>query len=483
MSTKGVSNNLNENSGRIQFLNSASDNGNNNSFIYMGNSDISEESLVSVYCEENGAIINENALIFSDIKSVEEWLKRRTDPSISIDFEGSQNDDLYVSMTNSPSTNLSNLEHNIQIEQCSRPTTKAAKVSGPSETDRSKHRPRPNTTDLESENTITVVPKLYANPCISGVGQNVLVLPEFPSAVLDNKSSAENVMGFSNFEQLTVLSSPIKSISNNNVSRLDFNGVQEKVLLSNLQKSNSMGQVFYSGANKALPLIRISKDCLIKGKLLDKSEFPQLNSKNSNLLAIGSSKHKSNQVPQTLATAKVFNQECRKPNIIKRRMPTLFSTSESATVGLVAKSNPLMALPVKPLRKVSKNSLLKINQPKTLIRSVCIGEESPFKPYSDDTTISVRPTHKNKPNYGIPITLAISTDKTDDTTEVIIKTESGENLYKGKGSDIMKATRSHAVNSFVKLPGSAIILAKHRVNAPTKVQGRLLFILMYLVPV
>lgn len=442
MSTKGVPDSLNENSGRIKFLNSESEIDNsdnrNNSCIVMGNSDASEESLVSVYREEDGTIINENAVVFSDIKSVEEWLKLRTDSSSSVDFDLSQNEDLCVSLKSfTPTANLYNLE-NDQIELCSRGISQAVNES--SDSSRSK-----NIRGLELD---TGVSKFFANPCISGVGQNILVLPEFPNTILENKSSAEGVL---NFEQLTVLSSPIKSISNNNISQVDFNETNsKKVVFSSLQKSHSVGQVFYSGVNKTLPLIRISKDCLIKGKLLDKSELSQLNSKNSNLLVNGTSKLKTTQVLQTITATKPIIQGYQKPNIIKRRKPTPIYNNEPAEEVPEHKKS-LMAFPVKPLRKVSKNSLLKINQPKALIKSDCLTEESVFRTFTKN--ISATHNNTNRPNDVTPIAVvAISTDKTDDSTEIIIKTESGENIYKGKTSDIMKATVSHTVKNIVVKP-------------------------------
>ncbi|XP_046662232.1 myoneurin-like isoform X1 [Homalodisca vitripennis] len=418
MSDEGVSDDLEENSGEIKqrtigdIVSIDNCDSVNSSFITMGRSTeelASYEGSVSVCCKQiEETIINESAVLFNDIKSVEEWLKHKTDLIPSEDFDEPKSYDFLnfnseetVANNNEGSgailPHISNIS-NVMIEEL----------------------------NLNVENWEDFVLE-------SKCDENIVDYSNISTGLNIINSSGElelhQIDGFLNTPNVTASSSLNKSEPSEEqiISEKD---IQSEKALANVCMSKPLPSPRFL---KKLPLVKIPMNCLIKGRILGKSHISTLSGKSPLSLL-----HSSTQTIKPSPKVNCISDQFKRSLKIKEK-------SQFASISCDVNGKPtIMVLPFKPV-KASKSSLLKTNQTRSLLKinnsslqtkTLTKNIDGPIRPTS---VVPKEPKKKEK----FPVALvAISTDKSVNTTEIVIKTDEGENIYKGKTSDIMKATNS-----------------------------------------
>lgn len=163
------------------------------------------------------------------------------------------------------------------------------------------------------------------------------------------------------------------------------------------------------GKKLNMPFVKIPKKYILSGKII-----------NQNLL---SSVSRQRQISILNHKNKYSN------NVIKQKKPTslLKNKTPSVTSDVLSKDSIYQTSSV-------------LNIPQNLLRhSSQIENKKHYKKIVSRSDANIKCSVK-KP---LPLaTVAISTNKCNDTTEIVIKMDTGQELYKGKASDLMKAVNN-----------------------------------------
>lgn len=422
MSVEGVSGNVEEiiidnGAGCLTVDNSESV---NSSFFRMGRSKDempTNDGLVNLFYKQVGASVDEHAVILNDLKSVEEWLMRtKSDTVSSVDFDQLKSEDLITFNT---------LDSCVKSEtncNSSSPITSfiSQDVAGESKAN--------NVIQLNWEDlnlvleTDSLTDTTSSTNILSGVG-----LPSNERANQESDAAVHRIDSF--LPNAAVLSTPSKESLQN--GKLQF-GLGLAPLVD-LESSEFKPKLF----PKKLPFIKIPKHCLVKGKILGRPNRDVSSFMGKNCVSLLNSPLNNNTKLLGLVPNVTKLDQCKEPFIIKKKRRSIVPSQSFLNVG----GKPtIVVLPVNSIRKVSKNSLLKINQPETIVKS----NKHLNNGFKVETLAqhTINMTH-NTPKKTVPYAVvAISTDKTKDSTEIIINPGVGQNVYKGKTSDLMKSSSS-----------------------------------------
>lgn len=422
MSVEGVSGNVEEiiidnGAGCLTVDNSESV---NSSFFRMGRSKDempTNDGLVNLFYKQVGASVDEHAVILNDLKSVEEWLMRtKSDTVSSVDFDQLKSEDLITFNT---------LDSCVKSEtncNSSSPITSfiSQDVAGESKAN--------NVIQLNWEDlnlvleTDSLTDTTSSTNLLSGVG-----LPSNERANQESDAAVHRIDSF--LPNAAVLSTPSKESLQN--GKLQF-GLGLAPLVD-LESSEFKPKLF----PKKLPFIKIPKHCLVKGKILGRPNRDVSSFMGKNCVSLLNSPLNNNTKLLGLVPNVTKLDQCKEPFIIKKKRRSIVPSQSFLNVG----GKPtIVVLPVNSIRKVSKNSLLKINQPETIVKS----NKHLNNGFKVETLAqhTINMTH-NTPKKTVPYAVvAISTDKTKDSTEIIINPGVGQNVYKGKTSDLMKSSSS-----------------------------------------
>lgn len=390
----------------------------NSSFFRMGRSKDempTNDGLVNLFYKQVGASVDEHAVILNDLKSVEEWLMRtKSDTVSSVDFDQLKSEDLITFNT---------LDSCVKSEtncKSSSPITSfiSQDVAGESKAN--------NVIQLNWEDLNLVL----ETDSLTDTTSSTNILSGVPSNERDNQESDAAVHRIDSFlPNAAVLSTPSKEILQN--GKLQF-GLGLAPLVD-LESSEFKPKLF----PKKLPFIKIPKHCLVKGKILGRPNRDVSSFMGKNCVSLLNSPLNNNTKLLGLVPNVTKLDQCKEPFIIKKKRRSIVPSQSFLNVG----GKPtIVVLPVNSIRKVSKNSLLKINQPETIVKS----NKHLNNGFKVETLAqhTINMTH-NTPKKTVPYAVvAISTDKTKDSTEIIINPGVGQNVYKGKTSDLMKSTSS-----------------------------------------
>lgn len=420
MSVEGVSGNVEEiiidnGAGCLTVDNSESV---NSSFFRMGRSKDempTNDGLVNLFYKQVGASVDEHAVILNDLKSVEEWLMRtKSDTVSSVDFDQLKSEDLITFNT---------LDSCVKSEtncNSSSPITSFISQDGAGES-KANNVIQLNWEDLVLE-TDSLTDTNSSTNILSGVG-----LPSNERANQESDAAVHRIDSF--LPNAAVLSTPSKESLRN--GKLQF-GLGLAPLVD-LESSEFKPKLF----PKKLPFIKIPKHCLVKGKILGRPNRDVSSFMGKNCVSLLNSPLNNNTKLLGLVPNVTKLDQCKEPFIIKKKRRSIVPSQSFLNVG----GKPtIVVLPVNSIRKVSKNSLLKINQPETIQKS----NKHLNNGFKVETLAqhTINMTH-NTPKKTVPYAVvAISTDKTKDSTEIIINPGVGQNVYKGKTSDLMKSSSS-----------------------------------------
>lgn len=422
MSVEGVSGNVEEiiidnGAGCLTVDNSESV---NSSFFRMGRSKDempTNDGLVNLFYKQVGASVDEHAVILNDLKSVEEWLMRtKSDTVSSVDFDQLKSEDLITFNT---------LDSCVKSEtncNSSSPITSFISQDGAGES-KANNVIQLNWEDLNLVlETDSLTDTTSSTNILSGVG-----LPSNERANQESDAAVHRIDSF--LPNAAVLSTPSKESLQN--GKLQF-GLGLAPLVD-LESSEFKPKLF----PKKLPFIKIPKHCLVKGKILGRPNRDVSSFMGKNCVSLLNSPLNNNTKLLGLVPNVTKLDQCKEPFIIKKKRRSIVPSQSFLNVG----GKPtIVVLPVNSIRKVSKNSLLKINQPETIVKS----NKHLNNGFKVETLAqhTINMTH-NTPKKTVPYAVvAISTDKTKDSTEIIINPGVGQNVYKGKTSDLMKSSSS-----------------------------------------
>lgn len=390
----------------------------NSSFFRMGRSKDempTNDGLVNLFYKQVGASVDEHAVILNDLKSVEEWLMRtKSDTVSSVDFDQLKSEDLITFNT---------LDSCVKSEtncNSSSPITSfiSQDVAGESKAN--------NVIQLNWEDLNLVL----ETDSLTDTTSSTNILSGVPSNERANQESDAAVHRIDSFlPNAAVLSTPSKESLQN--GKLQF-GLGLAPLVD-LESSEFKPRLF----PKKLPFIKIPKHCLVKGKILGRPNRDVSSFMGKNCVSLLNSPLNNNTKLLSLVPNVTKLDQCKEPFIIKKKRRSIVPSQSFLNVG----GKPtIVVLPVNSIRKVSKNSLLKINQPETIVKS----NKHLNNGFKVETLAqhTINMTH-NTPKKTVPYAVvAISTDKTKDSTEIIINPGVGQNVYKGKTSDLMKSSSS-----------------------------------------
>lgn len=420
MSVEGVSGNVEEiiidnGAGCLTVDNSESV---NSSFFRMGRSKDempTNDGLVNLFYKQVGASVDEHAVILNDLKSVEEWLMRtKSDTVSSVDFDQLKSEDLITFNT---------------LDSCVKSETNcnsSSPISSFISQDVAGESKANNVIQLNWEDLNLVL----ETDSLTDTTSSTNILSGVPSNERANQESDAAVHRIDSFlPNAAVLSTPSKESLQN--GKLQF-GLGLAPLVD-LESSEFKPKLF----PKKLPFIKIPKHCLVKGKILGRPNRDVSSFMGKNCVSLLNSPLNSNTKLLGLVPNVTKLDHCKEPFIIKKKRRSIVPSQSFLNVG----GKPtIVVLPVNSIRKVSKNSLLKINQPVTIGKS----NKHLNNGFKVETLAghTINMTH-NTPKKTVPYAVvAISTDKTKDSTEIIINPGVGQNVYKGKTSDLMKSTSS-----------------------------------------
>uniref|UniRef100_A0A1B6LUV4 C2H2-type domain-containing protein n=1 Tax=Graphocephala atropunctata TaxID=36148 RepID=A0A1B6LUV4_9HEMI len=424
MSDKGVSDYLEENSGEIKTRGSSNvvfidncDSVLNSSYMAMGHASgelVSGDGSASVCGKQiEETIIDESSVNFKDFQCIEEWLKVRTDLIASVDFEAAQNYDLLNFNSDRIVTNGNESSGTILPQITNFPIVKIGECN----------------LSVENWEDFVLEPESVKNLGLVDFSNISTVVPDKPirSNSLSELDKLSSIDGFLNAPNITISSSPTKLKSS-------------EILNNERQTENTSTNVCMSVPTQTLfkkfPSVKISKKCLMKGKILGKINISILSGQSylplldSQIQTIEPTDLNVNPVSKNLEKSLQLKDKRQPASLVKKCL----DVNGTPTMGV---------LPIKSV----KNSLLKVNQTRSLLKinnnksnaSALQTKTLVKKPSKSMTVLHKRPKKKET----VPVALvAISTDKSVNTTEVVIKTDEGENVYLGKTSDIMKATGS-----------------------------------------
>lgn len=389
----------------------------NSSFFRMGRSKDempSNEGLVNLFYKQVGATVDEHAVILNDLKSVEEWLMRtKSDTVSSVDFDQLKSEDL-ITFNTLGSCDKSETDVNSSPPIASFISQDVARDSKAN-----------NVIQLNWEDLNLV---LETDSLTDTTSTNLLC--GAPSREKANQESDTAVHRIDSFlPNVPVLNSPSKESLQNGKFQFGL-GLAPQVDLENSELKPKL-------VPKKLPFIKIPKHCLVKGKILGRPNRDVSSFMGKSCVSLLNSPLNNNTKLLGLVPNVTKLDQCKEPFIIKKKRRSIVPSQSFLNVG----GKPtIVVLPVNSIRKVSKNSLLKINQPETLVKN----NKQLNNGFKAETMAhhTINMTH-NTPKKTVPYAVvAISTDKTKDSTEIIINPGVGQNVYKGKTSDLMKSTSS-----------------------------------------
>lgn len=391
----------------------------NSSFFRMGRSKdelTTNDGLINLFYKQVGATVDEHAVILNDLKSVEEWLMRtKSDTVSSVDFDQLKSEDLITFNT---------------LDGCAKSETdcnSSSPIDSFISQDVSGESKANNVIQLNWEDlnlvleTDSLTDATSSTNILSGVSSRQRTNQESDTAVHRIDSFLPNV---------AVSNSPSKESIEN--GKLQFGLGLAPFVGLDVEREELKPQLM----PKKLPFIKIPKHCLVKGKILGRPNRDVSSFVGKSCVSLLNSPLNNNSKLLGVVPNVTKLDQCKEPVIIKKKRPP----SQSF---LNVDSKPtIVVLPVKSIRKVSRNSLLKINQPETLLKDntqLDINNGSKVESLAQRT---INMTH-NTPKKTVPYAVvAISTDKTKDSTEIIINPGVGQNVYKGKTSDLMKSSSS-----------------------------------------
>ncbi|XP_054278351.1 protein suppressor of hairy wing-like [Macrosteles quadrilineatus] len=210
----------------------------------------------------------------------------------------------------------------------------------------------------------------------------------------------------------------------------------------------------------SLPFIKIPRNCLMKGKILGKGDISLLSGNrpisflksptnfNSDITnasqALGLSVDIIPDVNKTVDTTLTSKfTVIDKGQLYGTKLTKIQQHHYKSNVNM-GETNINVAVPVESSKpKKNKSLAIKPSNSRSILKS-SVSNKSVELPTDLATKICETPPSEtlNTKNSNPLALVAISTNKGNDTTEIIIKTEDGENVFKGKTSDIMKATSS-----------------------------------------
>lgn len=199
----------------------------------------------------------------------------------------------------------------------------------------------------------------------------------------------------------------------------DFELVNLNKSFSALSKSVSNRSRPSSNNNNStgLPFVKLPKKYILSGKIINQNMLPLLRNRNPMIFASRPIDLKKNSMHS--------NQKIQKgKSVLKYNGVKSNVNSQESEQCVSEQPNEQFILPTSVGRLSNR------------IESVEI----------DSSSDSKRNINIKKSNTPLAV-VAISTNKSDDTTEIVIKTEKGEELYKGKTSEMMKATKNNYIRS------------------------------------
>lgn len=463
MSVEGVSGNVEEiiidnGAGCLTVDNSESE---NSSFFRMGRSKDeimpTNDGLVNLFYKQVGATVDEHAVILNDLKSVEEWLMRTKSETVSsVDFDQLKSEDL-ISFNTSDSCVKSETDCNSSppiasfINQDVAGESKANNIIQYNWEDLNLVLETDSLTDTTSSTNI-----------LSGVG---LGLPSRERANQEIDTAVHRIDSF--LPNVAVLNSPSKESLQNGKMQFGL-GLAPLVDLENSELQPKL-------IPKKLPFIKIPKHCLVKGKILGRPNRDVSSYLGKHCVSLLNSPLNNNTKLVGLVPNVTKLDQCKEPFIIRKKRRSIVPSQSFLNVD----GKPtIVVLPVNSIRKVSKNSLLKINQPETLVKNnKHLNNGFEVETLAQDMT-TINMTH-NTPKKTVPhAVVAISTDKTKDSTEIIINPGVGQAVYKGKTSYLMKSTSSLKEEN----KETSIISSAGGKSRPTplalKIQGKIILLLV-----
>lgn len=360
--------------------------------------------LNSEYCNNGGTSgghlglnllqnFDESNLFHCDISGVFEWIRQRTDSVSSADLEFMRIDCNEAVVTTSELTSSSeepvcvgeDLDGTGQLD----PTFSASVSNSLSNHSQNDHL---NSSLLDELTCLQTDDHMKSGETESLIDDSVYhySLPQKESGKFDN---------------LSVANSPIEhnGISVSKGTTVNENSISRKTA----DERKSKLKIFKS--TSSLPFIKVPKKCILSGKILKRDAY----SLNKSLIPT-LTEPLNYDAPLEIQAASINN------NI--EVVPQCNFTSETVCDNGF-ENNEEMQLMLTEDR-------LKSHFPDGSLQTT-----------ENDTSISLS-TLDSQEKSGAKTVVAISTNKLEDVTEVCIKTEKGEELYKGKASELLKATNS-----------------------------------------
>lgn len=334
---------------------------------------------------------DENNLFQCDISGVFEWIRQRTDSVSSADLECMRIDCNEATVTTSELTSSSEdpvcVSSDLDVSSQIDPTFSTTVSSGLSNQSQNDHL----NSSLLDELTCLQADDQLIKTVPESVFQYSLPLKEitkFGSLSCQPKTPVKNTVDSLSKDTVGTESLSTKSINDNINSKLRI-----------LKNTNS------------LPFVKVPKKCILSGKILKKDAYSFLG---KNALSTLSQQSNFQMIPAEVQTS--INHEG------SGSVPQTDFTSEPLCVNEFENAEEMqLMLTEDRLKSPFSDENLQTNENNALLQT-CISD--------------------NQEKSGSKTVVAISTNKLEDTTEVFIKTENGEELYKGKASELLKATNS-----------------------------------------
>lgn len=418
-----------------------------NSYIIMGHpkSEAAAAESVNVCYKEIRRSL-ESPIIFNDIKSVKDWSKIRADLSLvsSVDAESSKEEDWWSSsiseaVGNSGDNNIINL-----------PPTLNWTLSGGEE---------PCVSNVNWENYV-LGSDPFSNTSTASLLDlgNILLVPSASENSPGNALVSQSIDGLFNVPDNLNVDVP-KTISHPR-TLLEVQQEISQRTVNDKDKHVNINNVHGQDAFTKLPFVKIPKHCLAKGKILKNIEDYLLTSDrlivNKNVRVVGTETE-----TQTKQLSHSRKRNLVPPNVLNK------------CIKINGKQNVLI-LPMKQAKTIQKESLLKVNHPRSLLKINNMSKNLDVltENFPKEVGVNSKKNATGNPiSVPVPIAVvAISTNKSNDTTEIIIKTEEGENVFKGKTSDIMKATQS---NCKINTNEPEISDVREAEQNPDKINGKI----------
>lgn len=393
----------------------------NSSYIIMGHAgeDLRTNGAANFCYTQLGETINDGSIIFNDIKSVEEWLKSRTDLESNVDLDLSRSDDWWNFSTTEIVTTNNDVNEIIPLPSITgvfNNETEDANVSSVNWEDYV----------LDTENCINTT---------SILSNSFLLVPTNTEQSYENDLEIHKVDGYLNSPNVIVNSPPTKSNNASDICDISRETVNKEVSCESIPINciQPVSQINIQDNLKKLPFVKVPKDCLARGKILGKQAISLFVGDNSLY-----NKYK------LLSPSKTQTELSKQQSLLNKTTLSLSPTNKPNDANVKGK-RAVVILPVQSANKnqIPVDSLPKAKHPRSLLKinNTSSNHSVQSETFRKDTIIS---SSKSRPSVTkSPLAVvAISTDKANDTTEIVIKTHEGENLFKGKTSDIMKATGS-----------------------------------------